>query len=142
MQGPTDRRRTPSIAIGCDPISPGSATHPRGTALPAASNAILAGQAPRRFSCWCMVDRQRKSIGNLSLREYCLYRAICVELEALQQAILFEAVIHADFESLATAMRDRRLLIEWLRELHLPPSADYADTGLTAEVEDQILAQA
>jgi len=86
-----------------------------------------------------MVDRQRKTIGDLSLREYCLYRAICIELEALQQAIVFEAVVHVDLENLSTAMRDRRLLIEWLRELHLPPSADYADTGLTADVEDQLL---
>jgi hypothetical protein len=89
-----------------------------------------------------MVDRQRKTIANLTLREYCLYRAICTELETLQHAILFEAVVHADFESLATAMRDRRLLIEWLRELYLPPSADYAETGLTAEVEDELLTQA
>lgn len=89
-----------------------------------------------------MVDRQRKTIANLTLREYCLYRAICTELENLQHAILFEAVVHADFESLATAMRDRRLLIEWLRALHLPPSADYAETGLTVEVEDELLAEA
>lgn len=39
-------------------------------------------------------------------------------------------------------MLDRRLLVGWLRELEFLPSSDYADTGLTAAVEEQIIAEA
>jgi hypothetical protein len=47
--------------------------------------------------------------------------------------------VKLDLEALAMAMRDRRLLIEWLRELYFPPSSDFADTGLTEEIEEQLL---
>jgi hypothetical protein len=39
-------------------------------------------------------------------------------------------------------MRDRRLLVEWLLDLHLPPSSDYSDSGLTPEMEQQLLMHA
>ena len=85
-----------------------------------------------------MIGR-RYSIGELSAREYCLYRVICVELEQLQKEIgCEESVIH-DFQSLSTAMGDRRLLVEWLRELRLPPASLYCDCNLTELVEDELL---
>ena len=89
-----------------------------------------------------MVDPRRRSIAELSLREYSLYRAIWNELEDLEQSILYAGVAGTDFEDLASSMMDRRLLVGWLRELEFPPSSDYADTGLTAAVEEQIIAEA
>ena len=88
-----------------------------------------------------MVNQRRRSIAELSLREYSLYRAICNELEDLEQAILYAGVAGTDVEDLASSMLDRRLLVGWLRELEFPPSSDYADTGLTAAIEEQILAE-
>ena len=64
-----------------------------------------------------MVDPRRRCIAELSLREYSLYRAICNELEDLEQAILYAGVAGTDFEDLASSMLDRRLLVGWLREL-------------------------
>jgi hypothetical protein len=55
---------------------------------------------------------------------------------------LYAGVAGTDFEDLASSMLDRRLLVGWLRELEFPPSSDYADTGLTAAVEEQIIAEA
>ncbi|MEY3757268.1 MAG: hypothetical protein RLZZ263_422 [Cyanobacteriota bacterium] len=88
-----------------------------------------------------MGSRSRKSIRELSLREYALYRAICNEIEDLQEAILHSANARIDFEDLAGSMRDRRLLVEWLRELDLPPSSDYSDSGLSEEAENQLIAE-
>jgi hypothetical protein len=82
---------------------------------------------------------RRQRIGDLSLRDFCLYRAICIELEALDETIQLQGLLANDFLELSTAMRDRRLLVEWLLDLALPPSSDYSDTGLTPEVEQQIL---
>jgi hypothetical protein len=86
-----------------------------------------------------MTIRRRKPIRDLTIREYCLYRAICIELEDLEQSILYDGTVKLDLEARAMAMRDRRLLIEWLRELYFPPSSDFADTGLTEEIEEQLL---
>jgi hypothetical protein len=37
-------------------------------------------------------------------------------------------------------MRDRRLLVEWLRDLLLPPSSQYTDGGISEEAEEELLA--
>ena len=87
------------------------------------------------------LDR-RQRIGELNLRDFCLYRAICLELEALEEAIKVHGLLGQDFLELSVAMRDRRLMVEWLIDLHLPPSSDYSDTGITPELEQQLLAQA
>jgi hypothetical protein len=86
-----------------------------------------------------MVETYRKTIVQLTDREYALYRAIAVELEDLQRSIRREDYGGLDVEELAVAMRDRRFLVEWLRELRLPPASDFNDCGLTDEVEIQIL---
>jgi hypothetical protein len=86
-----------------------------------------------------MVEIFRKTIAQLSDREYALYRAISVELDDLQRTIRRENYAGLDVEELAVAMRDRRFLVEWLQELRLPPASDFNDCGLTAEVEEQIL---
>jgi hypothetical protein len=86
-----------------------------------------------------MVETYRKTIVQLTDREYALYRAIAVELEDLQRSIRREDYDGLDVAELAVAMRDRRFLVEWLRELRLPPASDFNDCGLTTEVEDQIL---
>jgi len=87
------------------------------------------------------LDR-RQSIGDLNLRDFCLYRAICLELEALDETIQLQGLLGTDFVELSVAMRDRRLLVEWLLDLRLPPSSDYSDSGITPELEQQLLAQA
>jgi hypothetical protein len=86
-----------------------------------------------------MVETYRKTIAQLTDREYALYRAIAVELEDLQRSIRREDYGGLDVAELAVAMRDRRFLVEWLRELRLPPASDFNDCGLTDEVEIQIL---
>ena len=86
-----------------------------------------------------MVETYRKTIVQLTDREYALYRAISVELEDLQRSIRREDYGGLDVAELAVAMRDRRFLVEWLRELRLPPASDFNDCGLTIEVEEQIL---
>ena len=85
------------------------------------------------------LDR-RQRLGDLNLRDFCLYRAICLELEALEETIELQGLLGRDFLELSVAMRDRRLLVEWLRELRLPPSSDYSDNGITPELEEQLLA--
>jgi hypothetical protein len=88
------------------------------------------------------MDRiRRKTIRELTLRDYALYRAICNEIEDLQEAILHSANARIDFQDLAVAMRDRRMLVEWLRELGFPPSSDYSDSGLSEAAEDQLMAE-
>jgi hypothetical protein len=85
---------------------------------------------------------RRQQISDLSLRDYCLYRAICIELEDLEETIHMEGTMGRDFLEISAAMRDRRLLVEWLRDLHYPPSCDFTENGISEEVEDQLLAQA
>ena len=89
-----------------------------------------------------MHSHRRQRISALGLRDFCLYRAICLELEALDETIQLQGLLGNDFLELSTAMRDRRLLVEWLIDLHLPPSSDYSDSGITPEMEQQILIHA
>jgi len=86
-----------------------------------------------------MVETYRKTIIHLTDREYALYRAICVELDDLQRTIRREDYDGLDVTELTVAMRDRRFLVEWLRELRLPPASNFNDCGLTVEMEDLIL---
>jgi len=86
-----------------------------------------------------MVETHRKTIIHLTDREYALYRAICVELDDLQRSIRREDYGGLDVAELAVAMRDRRFLVEWLRELGLPPASSFNDCGLTVEMENLIL---
>jgi hypothetical protein len=86
-----------------------------------------------------MVETSRKRIIHLTDREYALYRAICGELDDLQRSIRRENYGGLDVSELAVAMRDRRFLVEWLRELRLPPASDFNDCGLTVEAENLIL---
>jgi hypothetical protein len=83
--------------------------------------------------------RQRRQLSQLNSRDYSLYRAICRELEELQQVIHHKEIEYSDFQEVAVAMMDRRFLIEWLRELRLPAASAYSDCGLTEEVESQLL---
>lgn len=64
---------------------------------------------------------RRQRLADLSLRDFCLYRAICIELEDLQDTIQLEGLLGRDFHVLSVAMRDRRLLVEWLRDLLCRP---------------------
>jgi len=87
-----------------------------------------------------MAPDRRQRLGDLNLRDFCLYRAICLELEALDETIQLQGLLGRDFLELSVAMRDRRLLVEWLRDLSFPPSSDYSDSGITPELEEQLLA--
>jgi len=87
-----------------------------------------------------MAPDRRQRLGDLNLRDFCLYRAICLELEALDETIQLQGLLGRDFLELSVAMRDRRLLVEWLRDLSFPPSSDYSDSGITPELEGQLLA--
>lgn len=100
--------------------------------------------------CWLFLSQliqnpevdslRRRSISELSLRDYCLYRAICSELEVLEDSIQIDGQSGGHLLELAVAMRDRRLLVEWLRELGYPPSSDLSDSGITPELEEQLIA--
>jgi hypothetical protein len=92
----------------------------------------------RRLSC--MDPSRRRHLAELSLRDFCLYRAICIELDDLQETIQFDGLLGRDFLALSVAMRDRRLLVEWLRDLRFPPSSLYSDHGISEAVEEQLLA--
>jgi hypothetical protein len=86
-----------------------------------------------------MPGARRYSLRELSPKDYCLYRVICMELENLEQEIQIEGKIGLDLQALSTAIQDRRLLVEWLRELLLPPASVYNDCGITEAVEDLLL---
>ncbi|MFZ9974934.1 MAG: hypothetical protein ACO3FK_11725 [Vulcanococcus sp.] len=83
---------------------------------------------------------RRRHLAELSLRDFCLYRAICLELDDLQESIQLDGLLGRDFLALSVAMRDRRLLVEWLRDLRFPPSSIYSEHGISEEVEEQLLA--
>lgn len=83
---------------------------------------------------------RRRRLSELSLRDFCLYRAICIELDDLQETIQCDGLLGRDFLALSVAMRDRRLLVEWLRDLRFPPSSLYSDHGISEAVEEQLLA--
>jgi hypothetical protein len=89
-----------------------------------------------------MARLQRRQLSELHSRDFSLYRAICRELEELQQVIRHKEIEYSDFQEMAVAMMDRRFLIEWLRELRLPAASAYSDCGLTEDVEEQLLADA
>jgi len=86
-----------------------------------------------------MTAHRRYNLPDLSPKDYSLYRVICMELESLQREILIEGMVGTDLVALATAMQDRRLLVEWLRELQYPPASRYNDCGITEDVEDELL---
>jgi hypothetical protein len=86
-----------------------------------------------------MPGARRYTLRELSTRDYCLYRVICLELEHLQHEINIEGKIGLDLSALSTAIQDRRLLVEWLRELRFPPASLYNDCGITEAVEDLLL---
>ncbi|MCT0219032.1 hypothetical protein KQ304_08480 [Synechococcus sp. CS-1329] len=86
-----------------------------------------------------MTERRRSQLNELNPRSYVLYRVICGALEDLQQEILAGSAITSDLSPLASAMQDRRLLVEWLRDLGFPPASTYNDCGITAEVEDVLM---
>jgi hypothetical protein len=87
-------------------------------------------------------ERRRYSLLELTASDYTLYRVICMELESLQREILIEGMVGTDLAALATAMQDRRLLVEWLRELRFPPASRYNDCGITEAVEEELLREA
>ena len=86
-----------------------------------------------------MPGARRTNLRDLSTRDYCLYRVICMELENLEHEIKIEGKIGLDLSSLSTAIQDRRLLVEWLRELRFPPASLYNDCGITEAVEELLL---
>lgn len=89
-----------------------------------------------------MAGRRRYSLSDLSPKDYSLYRLICIELESLQHEIAIEASLGSDLPALTTAMQDRRLLVEWLRDLLFPPASLYNDCGITEAVEELLLREA
>lgn len=81
----------------------------------------------------------RKQIEELTESECLIYRALCLELESIAETILEEAhCLKPDFTTIATAHRDRRLAVEWLRRLHLPPASIFSSGPDEAE-ENQLL---
>lgn len=82
-----------------------------------------------------MTGPRRYRLLDLSVKDYTLYRVICMELDRLQLEIESGG---ADLQDMASAMADRRLLIEWLRDLRLPPASLYTDSG-PSEVMEEIL---
>jgi len=56
-----------------------------------------------------------------------------------EQEIKSEGEVGLDLQALSTAIQDRRLLVEWLRELHFPPASLYNDCGITEAVEELLL---
>lgn len=86
-----------------------------------------------------MPGARRTNLRELSTRDFCLYRVICMELENLQHEIQIEGKIGLDLSALSTAIQDRRLLVEWLRELLFPPASLYNDCGITEAVEELLL---
>ena len=89
-----------------------------------------------------MKGPRRYRLLDLSIKEYTLYRVICMELDRLHQEIDAEGASARDLPALASAMEDRRLLVEWLRDLRLPPASLYIDSGPTEETEDLLLRSA
>jgi hypothetical protein len=89
-----------------------------------------------------MPSNRRYSLRELSPKDYSLYRVICMELESLGHEIQIEGTLGTDLTALSTAMQDRRLLVEWLRQLMFPPAALYNDCGITEEVEELLLREA
>jgi hypothetical protein len=84
----------------------------------------------------------RKCLEDLSEAENLMYRALCTELESIAENIQEEAsCTNPDFTAIATAQRDRRLAVEWLRKLNLPPAAIYC-TGPSEKEEEQLLSEA
>ena len=79
---------------------------------------------------------RRYRLLDLSVKDYTLYRVICMELDQLQLEIESGA---SDLPAMASAMEDRRLLIEWLRDLRLPPASLYTDSGPTEAMEEILL---
>lgn len=84
----------------------------------------------------------RKSLIGLDDYETILFRALASEWEQLTEDISTEAgVPNVDFLALSSATRDRRLLIELLRQFNLPPLAAYC-AGPDADGEENILREA
>ena len=70
----------------------------------------------------------RKTLLELDEPEMVIFRALVVELETLTDSIQVEALARCpDLVALAVANRDRRYVIQWLRNLNLPSMADYCD---------------
>jgi hypothetical protein len=86
-----------------------------------------------------MSSRRRTSPLELGAKDYSLYRVICNELDNLQQEIQIEGKLGTDLPALATAMEDRRLLVEWLRDLSFPPASLYNDCGINEAEEERLL---
>ncbi len=86
-----------------------------------------------------MIERRRRSLSELNIKDYSLYRVICAGLEDLQQEIVRHGAVTVDMTALAIAMQDRRLLVKWLRELRFPPASLYNDCGITEAVEDLLI---
>lgn len=88
-----------------------------------------------------MASPRRRSVRDLTAKDYSLYRVICDELEDLQQEIQIEGHRGVDLSALAAAMEDRRFLVAWLRELGLPPASLYNDCGINEAEEERLLAE-
>jgi hypothetical protein len=84
----------------------------------------------------------RKCFEELSDAERLMYRALCTELENITEHIQEEAACaNPDFAAIAVAQQDRRLAVEWLRKLNLPPASVYCD-GPTEAEEGRLLREA
>lgn len=84
----------------------------------------------------------RKTLIDLSDHETILFRALAAEWEQLAEDMSNEAnARNVDFLALASATRDRRLLIELLRQYNLPPLASYC-AGPDEDGEELILREA
>jgi hypothetical protein len=84
----------------------------------------------------------RKNLSDLTDSERLIYRALCSELETIAEGIQEEAACaNPDFAAIAAAQQDRRLAVEWLRKLNLPPASIYCD-GPTEAEEGRLLREA
>lgn len=72
-----------------------------------------------------------KRMSELTDEENLLYRALCGELEEIAEFIT----------AIASAQRDRRLAVEWLRHCNLPPAAVSRD-GPSEQEETALLREA
>lgn len=84
----------------------------------------------------------RKQLMDLDDREALLFRALASEWEQLSEDIAAEASVEkVDFRALAAANRDRRLVVELLRQFNLPPLSCYC-SGPDEATENLLMREA
>ena len=84
----------------------------------------------------------RRCLADLDDHQAILFRALAAEWEQLNEDLVVEASVpKVDFLAISAASRDRRLVIELLRNYSLPPLSDLID-GPDLFGEEQLLREA